>query len=30
MRTLDYYFGKKGDDAGVTGPSSGPKINLLW
>ena len=25
MRTLDYYFGKKGDDAGVAGPSRGPE-----
>ena len=25
MRTLDYYFRKKGNDAGVAGPSPGPK-----
>ena len=25
IRTLDYYFGKKGDSAGVAGPSPGPK-----
>ena len=25
MRMLDYYFVKKGDDVGVTGPSPGPK-----
>ena len=33
MKMLDYNFGKKGDDAGVAGPSPGPKSprrNCSW